>query len=104
MNLESIANAIADIALGFPITPTGGPLPEGVDLGHPAWEPLIRTTLALAERSQAVQAWAIAAADVLTDAEDLGRVWAIADDRRAQLDQEFQAALSACAAAMRDAA
>ena len=43
MNLESISHAIADIALGSPITPTGGPLPEGLDLGHPAWEPLIRT-------------------------------------------------------------
>ena len=104
MNLESIANAIADIALGSPITLPGGPLPEGVDLAHPAWEPLIRTTLELAERSAAVQAWAIAAADVLTGAEELERVWAIADEQRAQLDQEFQAALSACAAAMRDAA
>ncbi len=104
MNLESIANAIADIALGSPITLPGGPLPEGVDLAHPAWEPLIRTTLALAERSQAVQAWAIAAADVLTGAEELERVWAIADEQRAQLDQEFQAALSACADQMRDAA
>jgi hypothetical protein len=41
---------------------------------------------------------------VLTGAEELERVWAIADDRRAQLDQEFQAALSACADQMRDAA
>jgi hypothetical protein len=104
MNLESIAHTIADIALGSPITVPGGPLPEGVDLAHPAWEPLIRSTLELAERSQAVQAWAINAADVLTGAEELERVWAIADDRRAQLDQEFQEALSDCAAAMRDAA
>ena len=51
-----------------------------------------------------MQAWAIAAADVLTGAGDMERVWAIADNRRAQLDQEFQAALSACAARLRDAA
>ena len=106
MNLESVANAISDIALDRPrISQPGATLPEGIDLGHPAWATLIGTILELAAESERVQDWALAAGDLLGGDSGLERqVWALADARRAALDAEFQAALDGAAAELRGAA